>query len=39
VKEPTLPIDKAVAMLNMDMIGRIQKDTIYIGGIGTGTGF
>jgi hypothetical protein len=36
VKKPTLPIDKAVAMLNMDMIGRIQKDTIYIGGIGTG---
>ncbi|MGB8259939.1 MAG: M28 family peptidase [Terracidiphilus sp.] len=38
VKEPTLPIDKAIAMLNMDMIGRIQKNTIYVGGVGTGAG-
>jgi Zn-dependent M28 family amino/carboxypeptidase len=35
VRQPTLPLDKAVAMLNMDMIGRIQKDTLYIGGVGT----
>ena len=26
VKEPTLPLGKAVAMLNMDMIGRIKDD-------------
>ena len=37
VQEPTLPLDKAVAMLNMDMIGRIKDDKVYIGGIGTGT--
>jgi hypothetical protein len=39
VKEPTLPIDKDVAMLNMDMIGRIKDDKIFIGGIGTGSNF
>ncbi len=39
VRQPTLPLDKAIAMLNMDMIGRIQKDTLYIGGVGTAAGF
>ncbi|HZD93439.1 MAG TPA: PDZ domain-containing protein, partial [Candidatus Sulfotelmatobacter sp.] len=28
-----------VAMLNMDMIGRIQDDKVYIGGVGTGSTF
>ena len=37
VQAPTLPIDKAVAMLNMDMIGRIKDDKVYIGGVGTGS--
>ncbi len=37
VQQPTLPLDKAVAMLNMDMIGRIKNDKIYIGGVGTGS--
>jgi hypothetical protein len=39
VKEPTKPLDKCVAMLNMDMIGRIKDDKVYIGGVGTGTTF
>ncbi|MBZ5703747.1 MAG: M28 family peptidase [Acidobacteriia bacterium] len=39
VKQPTLPLDKAVAMLNMDMIGRIKDDKVYIGGVGTGSTF
>jgi len=39
VKNPTLPLDKAVAMLNMDMIGRIKDDKVYIGGLGTGSTF
>jgi len=39
VKEPTLPLDKAVAMLNMDMIGRIKDGKVYIGGVGTGSTF
>jgi peptidase M28-like protein/PDZ domain-containing protein len=37
VQHPTLPIEKAVAMLNMDMIGRIRDNKIYIGGVGTGS--
>jgi len=39
VKEPTRPLDKAVAMINMDMIGRIKDDKVYIGGAGTGSTF
>jgi hypothetical protein len=39
VKDPTKPLDKAVAMLNMDMIGRIKNDKVYVGGVGTGTTF
>jgi aminopeptidase YwaD len=39
VKDPTRPLAKAVAMLNMDMIGRIQDDKVYIGGVGTGSTF
>lgn len=37
VKDPTRPLDKAVAMINMDMIGRIRDDKVYIGGVGTGS--
>jgi aminopeptidase YwaD len=39
VKDPTRPLDKAVAMINMDMIGRIRDDKIYVGGVGTGSDF
>ena len=39
VKEPTLPIGKADAMINMDMIGRIKDEKVYIGGTGTGATF
>jgi hypothetical protein len=39
VKNPTKPLDKAVAMINMDMIGRIKDDKVYIGGVGTGSTF
>lgn len=39
VRNPTRPLEKAVAMINMDMIGRIRDDKVYIGGIGTGTTF
>ena len=39
VKDPTRPLAKAVAMINMDMIGRIKDDKIYIGGVGTGSSF
>jgi Zn-dependent M28 family amino/carboxypeptidase len=39
VKDPTHPLTKAVAMLNMDMIGRIKDDKVYIGGVSTGSTF
>ncbi|MBV8205392.1 MAG: M28 family peptidase [Acidobacteria bacterium] len=39
VNKPTRPLEKAVAMLNMDMIGRIQEGKVFIGGTGTGSGF
>jgi hypothetical protein len=37
VKDPTKPLDKAVAMLNMDMIGRVKDNKVYVGGVGTGS--
>jgi hypothetical protein len=37
VNHPDFPLDKAVAMINLDMIGRIRDDKVYIGGTGTGT--
>jgi hypothetical protein len=39
VKAPTLDLNNAVAMLNMDMIGRIRDDKVYVGGVGTGSTF
>jgi aminopeptidase YwaD len=39
VKEPTRPLDKADAMINMDMIGRIKDEKVYVGGTGTGATF
>ncbi len=39
VQNPTKPLDDAVAMLNMDMIGRIKDNKVYIGGVGTGSTF
>lgn len=37
VNHPALPLNKNVAMINMDMIGRIRDDRVFIGGVGTGT--
>jgi hypothetical protein len=34
---PELPLDKAVAMLNMDMIGRVKDGKLFVGGASTGT--
>ncbi len=39
VAHPTHPLDKAVAMINMDMIGRIKDEKVYVGGVGTGSTF
>jgi hypothetical protein len=32
-----LPLSKAVAMINMDMIGRLRNNKVYVGGTGSGT--
>jgi len=35
VKSPSIPLDKTVAMFNMDMIGRLKKDKLIVYGVGT----
>jgi aminopeptidase YwaD len=35
VNNPVFPLDKTVAMINLDMVGRIKDDKLTIGGIGT----
>jgi hypothetical protein len=37
VAHPELPLAKAVAMINMDMIGRIRDGKVYVGGTSTGS--
>ena len=34
-KDPLIPLDKTVAMLNMDMVGRLQKNKLIVQGIDT----
>jgi hypothetical protein len=36
VQHPLFPLDKTVAMLNLDMVGRLRDDRLIV--IGTGTG-
>jgi Peptidase family M28/PA domain/PDZ domain len=38
-EHPDFPLDKCVAMINMDMIGRVRNEKLYIGGVATGTTF
>jgi Zn-dependent M28 family amino/carboxypeptidase len=35
VNHPLVPLDKTVAMINMDMIGRMKDRKLVIGGVGT----
>ena len=37
VEHPELPLENAVAMINMDMIGRLRSAKLYIGGSDTGS--
>ncbi|PWU10429.1 MAG: hypothetical protein C5B51_04315 [Terriglobia bacterium] len=39
VAHPDFPLEKAVAMINLDMIGRVRNAKVYIGGAGTGSSF
>jgi peptidase M28-like protein/PDZ domain-containing protein/PA domain-containing protein len=36
---PACPLDQTLAMVNMDMIGRVAKNKLYVGGTGTSPGF
>jgi aminopeptidase YwaD len=36
---PELPLQNAVAMINMDMIGRLRDRKVYLSGVGTGSTF
>jgi len=35
VDNPVFPLDKTVAMINLDMVGRLKDNKLTIGGIGT----
>jgi len=35
VRSPVLPLKDCVAMLNLDMVGRLHKNRLFIGGTGT----
>jgi Zn-dependent M28 family amino/carboxypeptidase len=39
VNHPTIQLDKVTTMINMDMIGRLQNDRLFIGGVGTSPDF
>ena len=39
VKNPIIPLSETVAMINMDMIGRLRGDKLTILGIGSSTGW
>jgi Zn-dependent M28 family amino/carboxypeptidase len=34
-KDPVAPLASTVAMLNMDMIGRLRNGSLFVGGVGT----
>ncbi|MGE5850845.1 MAG: M28 family peptidase [Candidatus Methylomirabilota bacterium] len=39
VRAPPLPLERTVAILNMDMIGRLREDRLYVFGVDTGKEF
>jgi hypothetical protein len=38
VRNPTVPIERTVAMINLDMVGRLGDRPLGVGGVGTGGG-
>jgi len=38
-QHPAVPLDQTIGMLNLDMIGRVSKNTLYFGGTGTSPDF
>src|SRR5207253_1733604 len=39
VTHPPVPLDKIAYMLNLDMVGRVRGEVIYVGGMGTAPSF
>ena len=39
VSHPLIPLDKVVAMLNLDMVGRVRDEKLSVGGTGTAKSF
>ncbi|MBI2818164.1 MAG: M28 family peptidase [Acidobacteria bacterium] len=39
VEQPLIPLERTVAMLNLDMVGRISKSKLFVGGVGTSPKF
>jgi len=39
VDHPLLPVENAVAMINLDMIGRLRDGKVYVGGAASGSTF
>jgi Zn-dependent M28 family amino/carboxypeptidase len=39
VRDPLIPLDKTIAMLNMDMVGRMKDNKLTVYGIDTATEF
>lgn len=38
VKHPSIPIERTIAMINLDSVGRMDKHLLYIQGVGSGEG-
>ncbi len=38
VRNPRLPLENAMAMINLDMIGRMRDEKVYVGGAPSGAG-
>jgi hypothetical protein len=39
VSHPNIPLANVAAMINMDMIGRVTNDRLFVGGVGTSPNF
>jgi Peptidase family M28/PDZ domain/PA domain len=39
VNHPTVALNNVIGMINMDMIGRINNDRLFVGGVGTSPDF
>jgi len=39
IEHPAIPLDRTVAMINMDMIGRLREDNLIVFGLGSSPGW